>query len=104
VIFESKDGGRSWQRGPDSGYPLRRVSIVGGRYIGATPFDGASSNRRTNPSAPAEADRSSSQNIKTHLSAAGLRAFRWFVVFISFLALSCRVHLRIALDQMMARA
>ncbi|MFZ0479956.1 MAG: YCF48-related protein [Terriglobales bacterium] len=40
VIFESKDGGRSWQRGPDSGYPLRRVSIVGGRYIGATPFDG----------------------------------------------------------------
>ncbi|MGA9527915.1 MAG: YCF48-related protein [Terriglobales bacterium] len=40
VIFESKDGGRTWQRGPDSGYPLRRVSIVGGRYMGATPFDG----------------------------------------------------------------
>ena len=40
VIFESNDGGRTWQRGPDSGYPLRRVSIVGGRYIGATPFDG----------------------------------------------------------------
>jgi photosystem II stability/assembly factor-like uncharacterized protein len=40
VIFESRDGGRSWQRGPDSGYPLRRVSIVGGRYVGATPFDG----------------------------------------------------------------
>jgi len=40
VIFESKDGGRSWQRGPDAGYPLRRVSVVGGRYIGATPFDG----------------------------------------------------------------
>ncbi len=40
VIFESSDGGRTWQRGPDSGYPLRRVSIVGGRYIGATPFDG----------------------------------------------------------------
>ncbi len=40
VIFESRDGGRTWQRGPDSGYPLRRVSIVGGRYIGATPFDG----------------------------------------------------------------
>ncbi|MGB9235456.1 MAG: transcriptional regulator [Terriglobales bacterium] len=40
VIFESRDGGRTWQRGPDTGYPLRRVSIVGGRYIGATPFDG----------------------------------------------------------------
>ncbi|MFZ3339437.1 MAG: transcriptional regulator [Terriglobales bacterium] len=40
VIFESMDGGRSWQRGPDSGFPLRRVSVVGGRFIGATPFDG----------------------------------------------------------------
>ena len=40
VIFHSSDGGRSWQRGPDSGFPLRRVSIVGGRYVGATPFDG----------------------------------------------------------------
>jgi photosystem II stability/assembly factor-like uncharacterized protein len=40
VIFESTDGGRSWQRGPDSGFPLRRVSIVGGHFIGATPFDG----------------------------------------------------------------
>jgi photosystem II stability/assembly factor-like uncharacterized protein len=40
VIFESRDGGRTWQRGPDTGYPLRRVGIVGGRYMGATPFDG----------------------------------------------------------------
>lgn len=40
VIFESSDGGRSWQRGPDSGFPLRRVSIIGGRFVGATPFDG----------------------------------------------------------------
>jgi photosystem II stability/assembly factor-like uncharacterized protein len=40
VIFESRDGGRSWQRGPDSGFPLRRVSIIGGRFVGATPFDG----------------------------------------------------------------
>jgi hypothetical protein len=40
VIFESRDGGRSWQRGPDSGFPLRRVSIIGGRLVGATPFDG----------------------------------------------------------------
>jgi photosystem II stability/assembly factor-like uncharacterized protein len=40
VIFESKDGGRSWHRGPDSGYPLRRVSVVRGRLVGATPFDG----------------------------------------------------------------
>ncbi len=40
VIFESRDGGRSWQRGPDSGYPLRRVSVIGERFVGATPFDG----------------------------------------------------------------
>jgi len=40
VIFESSDGGRSWQRGPDSGFPLRRVSVIGGRFVGATPFDG----------------------------------------------------------------
>ena len=40
VIFESRDGGRSWQRGPDSGFPLRRVSVMGGRLVGATPFDG----------------------------------------------------------------
>ena len=40
VIFESQDGGLSWQRGPDSGFPLRRVSIIGGRFVGATPFDG----------------------------------------------------------------
>ena len=40
VIFESRDGGRSWQRGPDSGFPLRRVSVIGGRFVGAAPFDG----------------------------------------------------------------
>ncbi len=40
VIFESRDGGRSWERGPDSGFPLRRLSIIGGRFVGATPFDG----------------------------------------------------------------
>jgi photosystem II stability/assembly factor-like uncharacterized protein len=40
VIFESTDGGRSWQRGPDSGFPLRHVGVLGGRFIGATPFDG----------------------------------------------------------------
>ena len=40
VVFESADGGNTWQRGPDSGYPLRRISVVHGRYVGATPFDG----------------------------------------------------------------
>lgn len=40
VIFESQDGGRSWTRGPDSGYPLRRISVVQGRFLAATPFDG----------------------------------------------------------------
>jgi photosystem II stability/assembly factor-like uncharacterized protein len=40
VVFESSDGGSTWQRGPDSGYPLRRISVVHGHYVGATPFDG----------------------------------------------------------------
>ncbi len=40
VIFVSSDSGRSWQRGPDTGFPLRRVSVVGGRFLAATPFDG----------------------------------------------------------------
>ena len=40
VVFESHDGGRSWHRGPDSGYPLRRISVVRGRLLAATPFDG----------------------------------------------------------------
>ncbi len=40
VIFVSSDSGRSWQRGPDAGFPLRRVSVIGGRFVAATPFDG----------------------------------------------------------------
>ena len=40
VVFESHDNGQSWQRGPDTGYPLRRVSVVHGHYVAATPFDG----------------------------------------------------------------
>jgi len=40
VVFESSDGGSTWQRGPDSGYPLRRISVVHGHYVAATPFDG----------------------------------------------------------------
>ncbi len=40
VVFESRDGGRAWHRGPDSGYPLRRISVVRGRFVAATPFDG----------------------------------------------------------------
>jgi photosystem II stability/assembly factor-like uncharacterized protein len=59
VIFESRDGGHSWQRGPDAGYPLRRVSIVGGRFIGATPFDGVVLQpENENMSAAAEASSS----------------------------------------------
>ena len=40
VVFESSDGGTTWQRGPDSGFPLRRISVVHGHYVAATPFDG----------------------------------------------------------------
>ena len=40
VIFESEDGGQSWHRGPDTGFPLRRISVVHGHFVAATPFDG----------------------------------------------------------------
>ena len=40
VIFESRDGGNSWHRGPDSGFPLRSLSVAHGRLLAATPFDG----------------------------------------------------------------
>src|SRR5580692_1331878 len=40
VVFESQDNGRTWTRGPDTGYPLRQVSVVHGRFLAATPFDG----------------------------------------------------------------
>jgi photosystem II stability/assembly factor-like uncharacterized protein len=40
VVFQSGDSGHSWRRGPDSGYPMRRISVVRGRYMAATPFDG----------------------------------------------------------------
>jgi photosystem II stability/assembly factor-like uncharacterized protein len=40
VIFESDDTGRSWTRGPDTGYPLRHIKVVHGRFLAATPFDG----------------------------------------------------------------
>lgn len=40
VVFFSENGGQKWHRGPDSGYPLRRISVVRGRFMAATPFDG----------------------------------------------------------------
>jgi photosystem II stability/assembly factor-like uncharacterized protein len=40
VVFESDNGGRSWHRGPDAGYALRRIGVVHGRFVAATPFDG----------------------------------------------------------------
>jgi photosystem II stability/assembly factor-like uncharacterized protein len=40
TIFQSNDGGQSWQSGADSGYPLRMISVVRGRFVAATPFDG----------------------------------------------------------------
>lgn len=39
-IWQSTDQGKSWKKGPDTGYPLRRISVVRGRYMAATPFDG----------------------------------------------------------------
>jgi photosystem II stability/assembly factor-like uncharacterized protein len=40
VVFVSENGGEKWHRGPDSGYPLRHISVVHGRFMAATPFDG----------------------------------------------------------------
>jgi photosystem II stability/assembly factor-like uncharacterized protein len=40
VVFDSEDGGLSWHRGPDAGYPLRHISVVHGHFVAATPFDG----------------------------------------------------------------
>jgi photosystem II stability/assembly factor-like uncharacterized protein len=40
VVFESSDSGQSWRRGPDTGYPLRTISVIHGRFVAATPFDG----------------------------------------------------------------
>jgi photosystem II stability/assembly factor-like uncharacterized protein len=40
VVFESQDNGQSWTRGPDTGYPLRNISVVQGRMMASTPFDG----------------------------------------------------------------
>jgi photosystem II stability/assembly factor-like uncharacterized protein len=40
VVFESQDNGQSWTRGPDTGFPLRNISVVQGRMMAATPFDG----------------------------------------------------------------
>ncbi|HEV8046415.1 MAG TPA: YCF48-related protein [Terriglobales bacterium] len=40
VVFESMDAGQTWTRGPDTGYPLRNIHVVHGRFVAATPFDG----------------------------------------------------------------
>ena len=40
VVFESQDNGHTWTRGPDTGFPLRNISVVQGRLMAATPFDG----------------------------------------------------------------
>ena len=54
VVFQSSDNGRTWHRGPDTGYPLRRISVVHGRYVAATPFDGVIVQPEHDESASAE--------------------------------------------------
>ncbi len=39
-IFESRDGGHSWRRDLDTGYPLRQLSLAQGRLVAATRFEG----------------------------------------------------------------
>ena len=54
IIYESMDEGNTWQKGPDTGYPLRRVERIRGRYYAATPFDGVIAQPQTEvaPAAP----------------------------------------------------
>ena len=40
IIFQSRDGGRTWSREADTGYRLRRVEAVNGHLVGTTFFDG----------------------------------------------------------------
>ena len=40
AIFGSRDSGLSWQRVAEAGYEFRRISILCGRIVGATLFDG----------------------------------------------------------------
>jgi len=40
AIFESTDGGHGWHRISDTRYPLRRLSLVRGRLVATTRFDG----------------------------------------------------------------
>jgi len=40
AIFESADGGHRWHRISDTRYPLRRLSLVRGRLVATTRFDG----------------------------------------------------------------
>ena len=40
AIFESTDGGHSWHRVSDTRYPLRRLSLLRGRLVATTRFDG----------------------------------------------------------------
>ena len=61
VVFNSQDGGRSWHRGPDSGYPLRHISVVHGRFVAATPFDGVVVQPESGPQSAA-ADRGNTSN------------------------------------------
>ena len=39
-IFESRDGGSTWLRAADPGYPLRALDLSGGYLLGITQFDG----------------------------------------------------------------
>lgn len=39
-VFESMDKGRSWRRSADTGYALRAITVVQGRLLAATPYDG----------------------------------------------------------------
>jgi len=54
VVFQSSDNARTWHRGADTGYPLRGVSVVHGRYMAATQFDGVVAQPEHEESASAE--------------------------------------------------
>ena len=39
-VFESRDAGQTWSRLAETGFPVRSLSVIRGRVLGITAFDG----------------------------------------------------------------
>jgi photosystem II stability/assembly factor-like uncharacterized protein len=61
AIFESTDGGHRWHQISDTRYPLRRLSLVRGRLVAATRFDGLILETENDQPSRTEADNPSNR-------------------------------------------